>query len=98
MLLSGETNIRRRKQNKKLQGNCTHDYDICSRNKGRNIKKQTNVGSKLDESTKKIVGKTKIDRIRSQQTRESCGIQPINEWLERRRKKIMGRTCNKNEC
>ena len=27
---------------------------------------------------RKIVGKTKIDRIRSQQITESCGIQPIN--------------------
>jgi hypothetical protein len=35
---------------------------------------------------KKIVGKTKIDRIRSQQIRESCGIQPINEWVKRRRR------------
>jgi hypothetical protein len=26
-----------------------------------------------------------IDRIRSQQFRESCDIQPINEWVERRR-------------
>ena len=34
---------------------------------------------------RKIVGKTKIDRIRRQQIRESCGIQPINEWVERRR-------------
>ena len=31
---------------------------------------------------RKIVGKTKIDRIKSQQIRESCGIQPINEWVE----------------
>jgi hypothetical protein len=32
---------------------------------------------------RKIVIKTKIDRIRSQQIRESCGIQPINEgWKE----------------
>ena len=32
---------------------------------------------------RKIVGKTKIDRIRSQQIRESCGIQPINDgWKE----------------
>ena len=37
------------------------------------------------EVVRKIVGKTKIDRIRSQQIRESCGIQPINEWVERRR-------------
>ena len=34
---------------------------------------------------KKIVGKTKINRITSQQIRESCGIQPINDWMERRR-------------
>ena len=27
----------------------------------------------------KIVGKTRIDRTRSQQIRESCGIEPINE-------------------
>ena len=31
----------------------------------------------------KIVGKTK-NRIRNQQTRESCGIQPVNDWMERR--------------
>ena len=29
--------------------------------------------------------KTKIDRIRSQQIREFCGIQPVNEWVESRR-------------
>ena len=34
---------------------------------------------------RKIVGKTKIDRIRRQQIRESCGIQAVNEWVERRR-------------
>ena len=34
---------------------------------------------------RKIVGKTKIVRIRSQQIRESCGIQTLNEWVERRR-------------
>ena len=33
----------------------------------------------------KIVGKTKIDRI-SQQIRESCGTQPLNEWMEIRRR------------
>ena len=31
------------------------------------------------------VGKTKIDRIRSQHIRYSGGIQTINEWVERRR-------------
>jgi hypothetical protein len=34
---------------------------------------------------RKIIGKTKIVRIRSQQIRDSCEIQPINEWVERRR-------------
>jgi hypothetical protein len=34
---------------------------------------------------RKIVGNTKIDRIRSQQIRESCGIQSINECEERRK-------------
>ena len=33
---------------------------------------------------RKIVGKTDI--IRSQQIRESCGIQPINEQVNRRRR------------
>ena len=37
-----------------------------------------------DKVLRKIVGKTKIDRIRSQQIRESCGAQPINEWVKRR--------------
>ena len=37
---------------------------------------------------RKIVDKTKIDRIRrSQQIRESYSIQPINEWMERRRRR-----------
>ena len=36
---------------------------------------------------RKIVGKTKIDWIRSQQIRESCGIQPINEWVDRRKRR-----------
>jgi hypothetical protein len=32
---------------------------------------------------RKIDSKTKTDTIRSPQIRESCGIQPINEWVER---------------
>ena len=32
---------------------------------------------------RKIVGKTKIDRIKSQQIREFCGIQSINERVEK---------------
>ena len=35
---------------------------------------------------RKTAVKTKIDRIRSQQIRESCGTQPINERVERRRR------------
>ena len=34
---------------------------------------------------RKIVGKAEIDRIRSQQIKESCDIEPINEWVESRR-------------
>ena len=30
---------------------------------------------------RKIVGKTKIYRRRSQKIRESCGVQSINEWV-----------------
>ena len=33
---------------------------------------------------RKIVDKTKIDRIRSQQIRESCGKRTIQEWVEGR--------------
>ena len=36
---------------------------------------------------RKIVGKTKIDRIRSQQIRESCGIQPINQWVKKKKRR-----------
>jgi hypothetical protein len=39
------------------------------------------------KALRKIVRKIKIDRIRSQQIRESCGIQTINEWMERRRRR-----------
>ena len=34
---------------------------------------------------RKIVGKIKIDRIRSQDIRKFCGIQPINEVVEKRK-------------
>ena len=49
------------------------------------LKNQTNVGNNSDEN-RKIVGKTNIDRIRSQQIRESCGVQTINERMKRRRR------------
>ena len=35
---------------------------------------------------RKIVGKTKIDRIRSKKIRESWGIQPNDEWVDRRKR------------
>ena len=31
---------------------------------------------------RKIVEKTKIDRIRNQKIRESCSIQAIDEWVK----------------
>ena len=34
-----------------IKGNRTPDYDKYTRNKGRNIKNQTNVGSKWDKRT-----------------------------------------------
>ena len=34
---------------------------------------------------KRIVGKTQIDKIRSKQIREPCGIETIIEWVEIRR-------------
>ena len=45
-----------------------------------------------------MVGKTKIDRIRSQQIRESCGIQHINEWVEWRRRRREWDEHVKNGC
>ena len=63
------------------------DYDINTRTKIGNIKSQTNIESKWDEVLRKIVGKTKIDRIRNQQIRESCGTEPINERVQRRRRR-----------
>ena len=40
------------------------------------------------KSQRKIVGKTKIDIIRIQEIRESCGIQTMNEWVERRGREL----------
>ena len=41
--------------------------------------------TKETKQLRKIVGKTKIDIMRSQKIRKSYGIKPINEWVERRR-------------
>jgi len=38
------------------------------------------------KALRKLAVKTRIDRIRSQQIRESCVIQPTNEWVERRKR------------
>ena len=63
-----------------IQGNRTPGYDVCTRNNGRNIKTRQMLEANEMKAVRKTVGKTKIDRIRSQQIRESCGIQPIDEW------------------
>jgi hypothetical protein len=35
---------------------------------------------------RKVVGKTRLDHVRNQDIREQCGIQPIGEWVNKRRK------------
>ena len=42
-------------------------------------KKQINVQTNEIKLLRKIVVKTKLDRIRNQEIREYCGIQPIND-------------------
>ena len=71
-----------------MKGNRRPDYDICTRNKSGNIKTRQMLEAYEMNVVTKTVGKTKINRIRSQKVRESCGIQPINDWI--------GRTCDKN--
>ena len=51
------------------------------------IKIRKKLEAKEMKVIRKIVGKTKINRIRSQEIRESCGIEPINEWVERGRRR-----------
>ena len=54
-----------------IQGNRTPDYEICTGNKGgRNIKTRQMLEENEMKVLRKIVGKTKIDRIRSQQIRK----------------------------
>ena len=65
------------------------DNDICTRNKSRNIKTK-----QMRLSYWKIVGKTKIDQIRSQQIR----VSKLLMWVGGKEKKRMGWTLNKNGC
>ena len=46
------------------------------------------MGANEMKISRKIVGKTKMDRITNQQIREFCFIQIINEWVERRRREM----------
>ena len=40
------------------------------------------------EVLRKVFGKSKIDRIGSQQFRESCDTQSVNQWVERRKRLV----------
>ena len=53
MILSGEKMHEKGNKIKNIQNNHTPDYNICNKYKDRNIKNQTNIESKWDESTKK---------------------------------------------
>ena len=55
------------------------DYDICTRNKSETIKNREMLKANEMKVLRKTASKTKIDIITSQQIRESCDIQPINE-------------------
>jgi len=62
------------------------DNAICTGNKSGNIENRTNIGTNEMKILRKIVGKAKIDRIRSQQIRESYSIKSINDRMKRKRK------------
>jgi hypothetical protein len=76
--------MRKEKNEKYVRQPCVH-YNIFNRSRGRNIKKQPMLAPNEVKELRKIVVKTKLVRIRSQKTRESWGIYPINELVERRR-------------
>ena len=84
-MVSRETNIWERKQNKNIYVNSTPDNDRCPRNKRGKIKSRQMLEANEMKLLWKTVGKTKIDKIRSQQMREFCGNQDINEWIDMRR-------------
>ena len=62
------------------------DDNICTRNKGGNIKNQILEANEIN-APRKIVGKTKMDRIKKSTNHRILRIQhtSINEWVERRR-------------
>ena len=74
---------------KKMQGNRTpyHEIRVCTRKKRAESRKTRQI-SKANgmKVPRKIIGKSKVDTIRSQQIRETFGIQPIIEFVERRRR------------
>ena len=76
--------MRKETKCKNIQGIRAPDYDICTGKKGGNIKIRQMLNANEIKVLRKIVGKTKIDRIRSQQIRKSRCIQPVNEWVEKR--------------
>ena len=69
---------------KEIGNNRKSYYGVCIRNKGRNIKNRQMLEANVMRALRKIVGKTKRIR-RSRQIWDPCGIQTINEWVERRR-------------
>ena len=74
----------RKKINQKYVRNCTPNNDICTSNKSSNIKTRHMLKANEMKVPRKMAGKTKIYKIKIQQIRESCGIQPFSEWMERR--------------
>jgi hypothetical protein len=64
-----------------------HDYDICTRKKGRNIKEIIQI---LEENEmkvlRKIVGKTKIEKEANKSENPAVSNLLLNEWKRRRRK------------
>ena len=46
---------------------------------------------------RKVVGKTKIDRIRNDKLENLAVSKPLLSGWKKRKKKRMGRTCNENE-
>ena len=76
MILFGETNIRGRKQNLKYT---RQPFTLLKHMQYKHKKTRQMLEANEMKVLRKIVDKTKIDRIRSEQIRESCIIQPINE-------------------